>query len=203
MTVSAVILAAGRSSRFEDGHKLLVEIDGIPVVRHVCQALAASDVADIVLVTSEANGAVAKAAGPGRWRVAENPDARDGLSTSLRAGLKSISQDVDGLLVALADMPAISTELVNALVSAFRSNPAAIVFPVASDGRRGHPILWPKSLFPELMTVTGDSGGRAILTSHQALWRPVPCDDEGAFADIDTRADLEAFKARDQAMRRK
>jgi len=203
VTVSAVILAAGRSSRFEDGHKLLVEIDGIPVVRHVCQALAASDVADIVLVTSEANGAVEKAAGTGRWRVAENPDARDGLSTSLRTGLKNISQNTDGLLVALADMPAISTELVNALVSAFRSNRAAIVFPVASDGRRGHPILWPKSLFPELMTVTGDSGGRAILTSHQALWRPLPCDDEGAFADIDTRADLEAFKARDQAMRRK
>ncbi|WP_414461701.1 nucleotidyltransferase family protein [Hyphomicrobium sp. DY-1] len=203
MTVSAVILAAGRSSRFEDGHKLLVEIDGIPVVRRVCQALAASDAADIVLVTSEANRAVAKAAGPGRWSVAENPDARDGLSTSLRIGLKSISQDADGLLVALADMPAISTELVNALVSAFLSNSATIVFPVASDGRRGHPILWPKSLFPELMTVTGDSGGKAILTSHQALWRPVPCDDEGAFADIDTRADLEAFKARDQAMRRK
>ncbi|MBS0251688.1 MAG: nucleotidyltransferase family protein [Proteobacteria bacterium] len=202
MTISAVILAAGNSSRFEDGHKLLAEFDGIPIVRRVCQILAATDVEEIVLVTSQADG-VAKAAGSGRWRVIENPDARDGLSTSLRTGLKTISQDADGLLVALADMPAISTALVNALASTFQYDKAAITFPVASDGRRGHPIIWPKSLFPELMTVSGDSGGKAILAAHRDLWRPIPCDDEGAFADIDTRADLQALKARDQAMRRK
>lgn len=200
MTVSAVILAAGRSSRFEDGHKLLIEIDSVPMVRHVCQILAATDVEEIVLVTSQADGAVAKAAGTGRWRIIENPDARDGLSTSLHAGLKTISQDADGLLVALADMPGISKTLVNAVISAFQSNRTAITFTVARDGRRGHPIIWPKSLFPELMTVTGDSGGKAILAAHQELWQPVPYDEEGAFTDIDTRADLQAF---DQAMRRK
>lgn len=197
MTVSAVILAAGRSSRFEDGHKLLAEFDGVPIIRNVCRTLAASDVADIVLVTADANGAVAKAAGSGRWRIIENANAGDGLSTSLQAGLKAISQSADGVLVALADMPAISAALVDRLVSCFEDEKNSIVFPVAENGRRGHPIIWPKSLFPELMTVSGDSGGKTILAAHQALWRPVPCDDEGAFVDIDTRADLQALKARD------
>lgn len=203
MTVAAVILAAGRSSRFEDGHKLLAEIDGIPVIRHVCTALAASHVEDIALVTSQSSGAIAKAAGPGRWRTVENADAPHQLSDSLRTGLKSVAPDVDGVLVALGDMPGITTQLVNALVAAFRSKPDAIVFPVASDGRRGHPVIWPKALLPSLMDLSGDTGGKTILAAHSELWLPVPWDDERAFADIDTRADLQNFTAGGHPIRRK
>jgi molybdenum cofactor cytidylyltransferase len=201
--LAAVILAAGHSSRFENGHKLLVEIDGVSIVRRVCSALARSKIDDIILVTGATDGRVAKAAGEGRWRVVENPNARDGLSTSLRAGLRNIDRMADGLLVALADMPGISSALVHNLVSAFEINPGAIVFPASPDGRRGHPITWPRSLFAALDTVTGDRGGKEILAQHQDLWRPVVCDDSGAFADIDTRADLETFTALDQPTRRK
>ena len=198
MKVAAVILAAGSSSRFEDGHKLLVEIDGMPIVRHVCSALARSKVDDIVLVTAEADGAIVKAAGAGRWRVVENPNATEGLSTSLRTGLQSIDQSLDGVLVALADMPGTTDSLVDTLLSAFKGcNGSAIVFPISPDGRRGHPIIWPKALFAALETVTGDSGGKSILADHRGLWRPVPCENSGAFADIDTRADLEAFRRSD------
>ncbi len=202
MTVAAVILAAGRSSRFEDGHKLLAEIDRVPVIRRVCTALAASRVDDIALITSQSSGAIAKAAGPGRWRTVENADAPYQLSDSLRTGLKSVP-DADGVLVALGDMPGITTQLVNALVAAFKSKPDAIVFPVASDGRRGHPIIWPKALLPSLMNLSGDTGGKLILAAHSELWLPVPWDDERAFADIDTRADLQNFTGSDYPIRRK
>ncbi len=194
MKIAAVILAAGSSSRFEDGHKLLAEIDGVPLIRHVCTALAASKVDDIVLVISDAKGAIAKAAGAGRWRVVENPDARDGLSASLRAGLENISLDSEGVLVALADMPGVNSALVDALVSAFADDKTRIVFPVSSDGRRGHPIIWPKSLIPALKGITGDTGGKMILADYKDLWRPVASENEGAFADIDTRADLASFR---------
>ncbi|SFV26356.1 nucleotidyltransferase family protein [Hyphomicrobium facile] len=203
MKLAAVILAAGSSSRFENGHKLLVEIDGTPMVRRVCSALAQSKIDDIILVTGGTDDRVAKAAGQGRWRIVENPDADDGLSTSLRTGLRNIDRTVDGLLIALADMPGISSALVDKLVSAFEINPDAIVFPASPDGRRGHPIIWPRSLFAALDTVTGDRGGREILAQHQELWRPVACDEPGAFADIDTRADLATFVAPDQPTRRK
>ncbi len=199
MTVSAVILAAGRSSRFEDGHKLLVEIDGVPIVRRVCLALAASDIEDIVLVVPEAGGPVAIGAGPGRWRIVENREARDGLSTSLRIGLENIASDADGVLVALADMPGVTTALVTALVAAFSADQTAIVFPVANDGRRGHPIIWPKSLFAVLKTVTGDAGGKTILAAYEALWKPLSWEGIGPFADIDTRADVAAFLQRDSS----
>ncbi|CAA2137307.1 nucleotidyltransferase family protein [Hyphomicrobium sp. ghe19] len=203
MKLAAVILAAGRSSRFENGHKLLAEIDGVSMVRRVCSALAQSKIGDIILVTGANDDRVAKAAGHGRWRIVENPDARDGLSTSLRAGLRNIDPTSDGLLVALADMPGISSALIDTLVSAFEINPDAIVFPASPDGRRGHPIIWPRSLFAALQTVSGDSGGRSVVADHRDLWRPVACDDPGAFADIDTRADLATFIAPDQPTRRK
>jgi molybdenum cofactor cytidylyltransferase len=203
LKIAAIILAAGSSSRFEDGHKLLVEIDGQAIVAHVCSALAQSKVDDIILVTSEADGAIAKAAGSGRWRTIENPNAHEGLSTSLRAGLQNIDPDSSGLLVALGDMPGITSRLVDTLLSSFnRCQGRAIVFPASPDGRRGHPIIWPKALFFELLTVTGDSGGKTILADHTNLWHPVAYEDTGAFADIDTRADLEAFRA-DQPTRRK
>lgn len=194
MKIAAIILAAGSSSRFEDGHKLLAEIGGVPMIRHVCLALAQSKADDIVLVTSERDGTIAKAAGSGRWRIAENPNAQQGLSTSLRVGLQGIDENTGGALVALADMPGITEGLVDKLLAAFKGcNGSAIVFPVSTDGQRGHPVIWPRSLFKALEAVNGDSGGKTILADHRNLWRPVSYENHGAFADIDTRADLEAF----------
>ena len=204
MNVAALILAAGSSTRFENGHKLLAEIHGIPVVRHVASAIAQSDVGEIVLVIAAKESEVVKAAGPGRWKTIENPNAGDGLSSSLRLGLHSSDQATDGVLIALADMPGISAELVNSLLAAFAESSRAIVFPIAADGRKGHPVIWPRSLVPALESLSGDAGGKAILGDYRELWRPVPFADIGAFADIDTRDDLEAFRQADfQATRRK
>lgn len=205
MNVAAIILAAGSSARFENGHKLLAEINGIPVVRHVASAIARSDVGEIVLVVAANDSEVVKAAGPGRWKTAENPDARDGLSSSLRLGLQSIGKATDGVLVALADMPGITVELVNSLLAAFvESRGRGIVFPIAADGRKGHPVIWPRALVPALEGLSGDAGGKAILDDYRELWRPVPFAGTGAFADIDRRDDLEAFRRTDlQATRRK
>lgn len=192
MTVAAAILAAGQSSRFEDGHKLLFEIDGIPIVRHVCSALAASELDEILLVTSD--DAIAAAAGPGRWRTIKNSRAHEGLSTSLNAALRNVASNADGVLLTLADMPGVTPVLVNALLSTFESNNNRIVFPETAEGQRGPPIIWPKSLFPELMRVTGDTGGKAVLAAHKDLWLPVRWENANAFADIDTRADAVSFR---------
>jgi len=205
VTVAAIILAAGRSTRFKDGQTLLTEIDGLPVVCRVAWAVAQSEVGDIVLVVGANGPEVVKAAGPGRWRAIENPNASDGLSSSLRLGLQSVDKTARGVLVALGDMPGITTELINSLLTVFaESDAGGLVFPVAADGRKGHPVIWPRALVPALEAVSGDAGGRALLDDYRELWRPVPSAGAGAFADIDTRADLEAFrKANPHTTRRK
>lgn len=195
MTVAAIILAAGSSTRFENGHKLLAEIDGVPLVRHVASALAQSSVDDIILVTGANTSDVAKAAGSGRWRSIENASTAEGLSSSLRLGIRNIDEHSDGVLIALGDMPGIGADLIDALLAAFKeSKGRSIVFPVAKDGRRGHPVIWPRALFPALAALSGDTGGKTLLLENRNLWRPVPCDDVGAFTDIDTRGDLDAVR---------
>lgn len=196
MNVAAIILAAGNSTRFEDGHKLLAPLDGIPLVRHVATSLARSSVGDIVLITGANTNDVLAAAGTGRWRNIENKDITAGLSSSLRVGIRSVGAVADGVLVALGDMPGISTELIQTLLAAFeKTEGRSIVFPVAHDGRRGHPVIWPRALFAELERLSGDTGGKTLLADHRDHWHPVPYDDAGAFTDIDTRADLDAYRA--------
>jgi molybdenum cofactor cytidylyltransferase len=196
VNVAAIILAAGNSTRFEDGHKLLAPLGGIPLVRYVATSLARSSVGDIVLITGANTNDILAAAGMGRWRNIENKDITAGLSSSLRVGIQSVGAVADGVLVALGDMPGISTELIQTLLAAFeKTEGQSIVFPVAHDGRRGHPVMWPRALFAELERLSGDTGGKTLMADHRDRWQPVPYDDAGAFTDIDTRADLDAYRA--------
>jgi molybdenum cofactor cytidylyltransferase len=191
MKIAAIVLAAGRSSRFEGGNKLLAEFEGCPVIHHVMTAVAASPADEIILVTAAFGGKIFAAAGQGRWRAVVNPDAEDGLSSSIQYGLSHLENNIDGALIMLADMPLVSTAIIEQLCEAFiASNGTAIVFPQAASGRQGNPVLWPRALFPELMALTGDIGGRAILARHQALHHAVAVDTAAAFYDVDTVADL-------------
>ena len=196
MNVGAIILAAGRSSRFDAGHKLLADAGGGPLIARVVTAVAASKAADLVLVTAPEGGRIVAAAGPGRWRAIVNEDAGGGLSSSIRTGVAALASDTSGALVVLADMPGVSSPLISKLIAAFEaSGGEAIVYPVSADGRQGHPVLWPCALFGELMALSGDKGGKALIDAHHDLARPVQVDGDGAFLDIDTTADLEAYKA--------
>ena len=189
--VAAIILAAGRSSRFDGGNKLLAEIDGVTLVRRIALEVAASPVDDIVLVTGADDGAVATAAGAGRWRHVVNPEPARGLSSSLKAGLAALGTDASGALVVLADMPAVSAALIAKLSAAFdASGGKKIVYPQNARGVQGNPVLWPRVLFADLLLLDGDSGGKKLLTQYAHLCQPLDVSGDDAFTDIDTRADL-------------
>ena len=194
--IAAIVLAAGRSSRFEHGNKLLADIGGLPLVRSVLNAVDASAVTDILLVVAGEAHEVVEAAGSGRWRTVVNSEAERGLSSSLRTGIAALPDTTDGALVVLADMPGISTGLIARVIAAFTAgNGDVIVYPAAGgDGRQGHPVLWPRRLFAELKTLEGDTGGKMLLQKYKGILRTVPVAGTGAFLDIDRAADLAKFK---------
>ncbi len=195
MKIAAVIVAAGRSSRFFSGNKLLAEIDRKPVIRHVISAVDAAPVDDIVLVTAPGGDAVLAAAGAGRWRSVVNADAKTGMSSSIRAGLSSLDAATDGAFIVLADMPRITTALIEELRAAFLSaNGKSIVFPQTLAGRQGNPVLWPRTLFAELLKLEGDVGAKSLLSRHTDRHCPVFVHGDAALFDIDTAADLAAAK---------
>lgn len=197
--VAAIVLAAGRSSRM--GHfKLLADIAGEPMVRRSVRAVIASGIGDVVVVTGHEADKVRDALAGLPVRLVHNPRFAEGLSTSLVAGLAALDPEPEGVLVALGDMPQVSSQLIGALVSAFRLD--HVVLPVHA-GRIGNPILWPRSALAAMRELEGDAGARKLLQRFQDRIIEVSTDDPGIFADVDTPDALSAVRAQLEAAARR
>jgi molybdenum cofactor cytidylyltransferase len=106
-----------------------------------------------------------------------------------------VPESAAGVLVLLADMPGVTSGLMDRLIDAFRGRAQpAIVLPTM-EGKRGNPVLWGRAFFPELMTVTGDTGARHLLGAHEEAIERV---EVGAAAglDVDTPGALAAAGGR-------
>jgi molybdenum cofactor cytidylyltransferase len=195
--IAAVILAAGRSTRMGGSNKLLSEVDGVPMLLRAVGAACASVCRPVVVVTGfDAERVAALLAGHGQpLSIVYNAAFADGLSTSLRAGLRALPADIDGALVMLADMPGVGAIEVDRLVSAFDPAAPAIVVPFRR-GRRGNPVLWPRRHFAEMQALTGDVGARALLDRHADRITRVEFDSDAIFADIDTPEALQGIERR-------
>lgn len=194
--VGAVVLAAGRSTRFSGANKLLAALDGKPVLAHVLDALAAAGLPPPVVVLGHMADAVRAAADGRAARYITAPDHAAGLSRSLAAGIGAVPGGWRGALVCLADMPRVTPATYRALADAAVSD-AAVAVPMF-EGKRGNPVLWGRAWFARLARVSGDSGGdvggRALLGEIGGGVTEVAVDDAGILADVDTRAALAALQ---------
>lgn len=181
--IAALILAAGRSTRFGAPNKLLADFRGQPMLRHVLGIAEAAGIAPRLLVTGHEAAAVRAQAG--RATVIDNPDYRMGLSTSIRAGIAALPEDIDAAFILLGDMPRVRPATLERLAAVSRDDPALAFVPVF-EGRWGNPVLVRRSLFPSLMQLHGDQGARKLLEASREVLREVPVDDAGVLADFDT-----------------
>ncbi|HET6467414.1 MAG TPA: molybdopterin-binding/glycosyltransferase family 2 protein [Geminicoccaceae bacterium] len=191
--IAAIVLAAGQSRRMGPRNKLLIEIDGKPMVRRAVEAALAARVQDVIVVTGHQRAEVAALLGGMPVRFVHNPDYEHGLSTSLKAGLDALPPDTDAALVCLGDMPRVTGRLIAKLVAAY--NPVegrAIVVPT-HHGKRGNPVLWDRSLFREMREVAGDVGARHLIGLHDDLVLEVEAGDDATLVDVDTPEALAAL----------
>lgn len=179
-----MLLAAGRSSRMGE-NKLLVDIDGRPMVARVLETLRELDLVQRVVVLGHEAERVRAAIGDADSVV--NDDYARGMSTSLRCGAAAIAADTDAVLVALGDMPFVRAADVQRLIDAFDGG---IVVPVHA-GRRGNPVLFARRFLDEFAALTGDVGARAIVERHRDLVTEVEVADQGIHRDVDTPDALE------------
>jgi molybdenum cofactor cytidylyltransferase len=183
--VAAIILAAGQARRMGGPNKLVARFDGEPLVRRVAESALASRANPVIVVTGHRAGDVSKALAGLDLEVVHNPDYADGLATSLKVGLSAMPESASGALVLLADMPGITSAIIDRLIGAFAAKTApAIVLPTVG-GKRGNPVLWSRAFFPELMTVTGDTGARHIIARHEEAVERMEIG-EAAGLDVDT-----------------
>ncbi len=161
--VHAVVLAAGRSSRMGGPNKLLARFQGEPLVRRVAESALASDAAGVTVVTGhQADRVRAALEGLGVSFVA-NPDFASGLASSLKAGIASVPGDAAGALILLADMPQIEADDLDRLIDAFRRAGSRAIVRATHNGKRGNPVILPRTVFGEIAHIEGDTGARHVV----------------------------------------
>jgi molybdenum cofactor cytidylyltransferase len=191
-SVTAIILAAGRSSRMRS-HKLLLPFRGRPIVNWVLAAACASQADPIIIVLGHEAEEVHAALRAERWFLAiHNPWYMDGMSTSLKIGLAATPRDMDGAIILLGDQPLVTAEIINAMFAESAREPDAMIA-ASYQGRRGNPVLFPRQYFGELEAITGDEGGRSVLARYPERVRLLEIDDALAGFDVDTPEEYQAL----------
>ena len=193
--VAGLILAAGRSTRMGGPNKLLEEINGKALMRHVAEHILASRAKPIIVVTGHQKERVERALAGLPVTFVHNPDFADGLSTSLKAGIAAVPAEADGAIVCLGDMPQVSAKLIDRLIAAFDPARGALVVIPTIEGKRGNPVLWSRRFFPDLATVEGDVGARHLIGGYAEAVVEVPLEDAAALTDVDTPEALIAVRA--------
>jgi len=185
--IGAVVLAAGGSERMGQPKQLL-PVRGRPMVHHVTSALVALGLPQVIVVTGAHKEAVGAALADLPVDIVVNESWAEGMSSSICAGLRALCPDLQAVLLVLADQPALTTDLLQSLVAHYRASGAPIVAPVYR-GRRGNPVIFDRALFPELLAVRGDRGGRSLIERYREQAELVEVDDPAVIADVDSPED--------------
>ena len=193
--ISALILAAGESTRMGTPKALLPDPDGRPFVARLVRTFFDAGVDDVIVVTGARHDDIVAAldadAPPRRPRLARNDAPSRGQLSSLWTGLDLADRvDLEAILMTLVDVPMVAPATVRAVIEAWRHSAPPIARPAIGD-RHGHPVLFDRTLFAELRRAPLDAGAKTVVHAHADRLVNVPVDDEGCLVDVDTPDDYQ------------
>ena len=192
VSVSAILLAAGESKRI-GRQKLLLNLGDKTILEHSIDNLLGSKVSEVIVVLGYGAKETMPALASRPVKVMENHLYRQGMSTSIIAGLCLTDSRASALMLYLADQPLIQPVIIDRLIEAFESGGKGIVVPVHMN-KRGHPVIFSIRYKEELMKLKGDVGGREIIRSHPEDVLEVDVGSDSIFDDIDTYEDYQHIK---------
>lgn len=186
MKIGCVVLAAGNARRF-GSNKLNAQVEGVSLIRRALDAVPGG----LATVVVSQYPDILALAGEYGFDALRNDRPELGLSRSVRLGLAHLT-DCDGVLFLVSDQPRLKRDSVEALAALWAQNPEKIAA-MAHNGVRGNPCLFPARLFPELLALTGDRGGSAVIRHHEDDLILLETD-APELADVDTPAALEQVR---------
>ncbi len=194
--VTAIVLAAGQSRRMGNANKLLMKFNDRPMIEHVVKTLNESCLDKIIVVTGFEAEQIKNALNGYDSSFVDNPDYEQGLSTSLIAGLRSVDEMTDAVIICLADMPMVTSEGIKQLIKEFDPDASKEICVPIYQGKRGNPILWSRRFIKEMMQLEGDVGAKHLLFKYDDTVHEVPMQDSGVLLDFDTRQAINDFQGK-------
>ena len=191
-SIGAVILAAGMSSRMGEPKQLL-RLRGKTLLEQVLDNARRAAVNEIVVVLGAVAEDIQQQVDLSKIKVVTNRSYQQGMGTSLSAGLAALDPTVKAALILLGDQPFVRPATLDRICDEYRRSHAQIVIP-HYNGFRGNPVLLDRSVFPEVLALSGDVGCRAIFGKHLEGIVKLPVDDVGILVDIDSKADFEKLQ---------
>jgi molybdenum cofactor cytidylyltransferase len=196
-TISALVLAAGKSTRM-GRPKATLPLDGTDTfLSRIVRTLQQAQIDDVVVVLGyDAHAVERSLAETGvSAQVVINEEYEAGQLSSLIAGLAAIDRpSVEAMLLTLVDVPLVSVATVRAVIERYRATGAPIVRPVRA-ALHGHPVLIDRSLFETIRSADTDRGVKPVVREHASWAGDVEVEDPGAFMDVDTPADYKRVLA--------
>jgi len=186
LRAAAVVLAAGRSSRMGK-NKLLLEVDGATVLDRLLASLT-SVLGEVIVVTGKDPEPIRVIAESRGTSVVHNPNYEEGMTTSFRAGLRAAS--ADAVFLVLGDQIGLEPSLLLRMIDMMEGDQSALIVSPAYGGRRGHPTLFRRPLFSEILGLRGEETLKDVVLRHETEHRTVE-GDEWTVLDLDTPEDYE------------
>ena len=192
--VCAVVLAAGRSRRMAPLNKLLVaDQKGLPMIARVVDNVLGSRARPVIVVTGHERERVEDVLAGRPVIFAHADDYAEGLSASLKAGLRAVPPQAEGVLVCLGDMPLVTAEMLDRLMGAFDPEEGRAIVQPTFRGKQGNPMLWSRAFLPEMLAISGDIGARHLAAKHAERMVEVEMADDAVLRDFDTTDALKAL----------
>lgn len=181
---AGIVLAAGESSRYGQPKQLL-DWKGEPFVRAVARTALQAGLSPVVVVTGANREQVESSVNDLDVSTVYNEQWKTGQASSIRTGLDAlaIAHKAGGAIFLLADQPQLTTSVLRALLEKHAEGLYPVVAPMVID-RRANPVLFDQTTFPDLLTLEGDAGGRAIFHKHRVEY--LPWHDDRLLLDVDT-----------------
>lgn len=186
--VYSIVLAAGMSTRFGK-NKLLYPIQGKPMIRRVVEETIKAGI-KVVVVLGHEKERIKQALDYLDVKFVENPNYEEGMSTSVKAGLKAVMDEAKAVMFLPGDVAFIQARQIRAVYDAYKKGGGLIVIPTYR-GRGGHPILFDRSIFEEIMGITEEGRGlKSVVQAHRGKIKMVELGTARILVDIDTEMDL-------------
>ena len=184
--IAAVVLSAGESSRM-GRPKALLPIEGETFIGRIVASLKQTQVGKIIVVLGHNSDLLAAAIRPLAVEILINPNYKLGQLSSLQVAVRNLlpDADCDGILVHLVDHPYIDASLVDRMIQQFYESKKDIIVP-RCHGKRGHPVLFSRALFGELLDAPMDQGAKAVVNAHGNGTLEIETNEKGVTVDIDT-----------------